>query len=101
MPRVGMCPSPTRALPRLMQVSSRWWHAERTRTQSTAQRRMHETSAECEPPPSRCADARFLVYYRDGTCVEGRCHWREDFYQCKQDCAGNGCNDNRTAPAAN
>jgi hypothetical protein len=60
-----------------------------------------ETSAECEPPPSRCADSRFLVYYRDGTCVEGRCHWREDFYQCKEDCAGNGCISNRTAPAAN
>jgi hypothetical protein len=60
-----------------------------------------ETSAECEPPPSRCADSRFLVYYRDGTCLEGRCHWREEFYQCEQNCAGNGCNSNRTAPAAN
>ena len=59
-----------------------------------------DASAECDPPPSRCADARFLVYYRDGTCVEGRCHWREEFYRCEQDCAVNGCNSNRTAPAA-
>jgi|RhiMethySRZTD1v2_1073278.scaffolds.fasta_scaffold44263_7 hypothetical protein len=60
-----------------------------------------ETSTECEPPPSRCADWRFLVYYRDGTCVEGRCHWREEFYECPQNCARNGCNNNFTAPASN
>jgi hypothetical protein len=59
------------------------------------------TSTECEPPPSRCADSRVLVYYREGTCVDGRCRWREESYQCKLSCAGSGCNDNFTAPAAN
>ena len=58
-----------------------------------------ETSAECQPPPSRCADSRFLVYYRDGTCVEGRCRWREEFYRCRLNCTGNGCSNNLTAPA--
>jgi hypothetical protein len=58
------------------------------------------TSAECEPPPSRCADNRFLVYYRDGTCVDGRCQWREELYRCAYSCLGNGCNGNFTAPAA-
>ena len=57
-------------------------------------------SAECEPPPSRCADDRFLVYYRDGTCVDGRCVWREEFYRCQRSCGVSGCNDNFTAPAA-
>jgi hypothetical protein len=59
-----------------------------------------EIANECEFPPSRCVDDRFLLYYQDGECIDGRCRWREEFYRCRLSCSGNGCNDNVTFPAA-
>jgi hypothetical protein len=57
-------------------------------------------AGECDLPPSRCVDARRLLYYHDGKCVDGRCRWREALLQCRYICTDNGCNDNFTAPVS-
>jgi hypothetical protein len=50
----------------------------------------------CEVPQSRCADDRWLVYYSDGKCVDGRCQWREDLFLCQLSCGNYGCTGNFT-----
>ena len=54
---------------------------------------------ECSAPPSRCVDARLLLFFENGHCVDGRCVWDEKIYRCRVDCRNDGCYDNITAAA--
>ena len=45
----------------------------------------------CAPPPSQCADMNNLVYFSEGTCVDGRCRWTQTATWCTQMCTADGC----------
>src|SRR5688572_12097774 len=40
----------------------------------------------CAPPPSQCADMNTLVYFTDGSCVNGKCQWSKETRWCQDFC---------------
>lgn len=45
----------------------------------------------CAPPKSVCADDSTLVYYANGTCVNGHCAWIQLQTICNTGCQYGGC----------
>jgi hypothetical protein len=51
----------------------------------------------CQLPPSLCADDRWLAYFTNATCVDGRCRWDVGYRDCDAlSCVGGGCQLNVT-----
>jgi hypothetical protein len=59
-----------------------------------------EAIDECSPPPSRCVDARLLLYFQNGRCVDGRCVWDQKLFDCGGYCRNGGCFGNMTFAAS-
>ena len=54
----------------------------------------------CELASSVCADDRWLAYFTNATCAEGRCRWDIGYRDCGSvgACVGHGCRLNITLP---
>ena len=57
-----------------------------------------DSAAACDFPPSVCADADWLVYFENPTCLDGYCHWEKQFMRCVgASCVNGTCRRNITA----
>ena len=57
-----------------------------------------DSAAACDFPPSVCADADWLVYFENPTCLDGYCHWEKQFMRCVgTSCVNGTCRHNITA----
>ncbi len=45
-----------------------------------------DAGMQCPLPPSRCLDSHYLIYYTNGSCVDDKCTFSEQWTFCSSGC---------------